>query len=125
MIDKKKQLLNVIAQALFDKNGQNIYAVDISAVSGYTDYLIIAEGTVDRHVKALANKVVEAAKTFGEAPALVEGQSEGNWIVIDYLDVIVHLFTKELRQYYSLEELWSDGNIVDLEIITNGKDEDE
>lgn len=117
MVDRVPQFLNAIAQAIFDKNGANIFALDLREVSNLADFVIIAEGNVDRHVKALARKVIEASEPFGETPFILEGENRGDWIVIDFVGVVVHLFTPEMRQRYSLEELWCEGKIVDLEII--------
>lgn len=108
--------LNVIAQTIFDKKGFNILVLDVHNVSTMTDYFIIAEGTVDRHVKAISNSVIHALEDVGEKPVYVEGEQEGDWVVIDYGDMVVHLFTPELRERYALENLWKDGKIVDVEI---------
>jgi ribosome-associated protein len=117
MVDTTQKFLNSIAQTIFDKNGVNIFALDLRGVSDLTDFMIIAEGNVDRHVKGIARKVIEVAEEFGEKPFLLEGEKNGDWIVIDFVGVIVHLFTPEVRQRYALEELWVDGEIVDLDII--------
>jgi ribosome-associated protein len=93
-------MLNTIAQAIFDKKGMNILALDVRGVSSITDYVVIAEGTVDRHVKAIAQAIESALKEVGESPSSVEGRREGDWVVLDYL----------------LEELWKKGEIVDLKI---------
>lgn len=117
MVDKTEKFLNSIAQTIFDKNGSNIFALDLRGVTDLADFMIIAEGNVDRHVRALARNVIEAAEAVGEKPFLVEGEKSGDWIVIDFVDIIVHLFIPEVRQRYALEELWSEGKIVDLEIV--------
>jgi ribosome-associated protein len=108
------QLLNVMAQWLFDKKGFNILALDVRGVSTLTDYFLIAEGNVDKHVIALAQGVIEQLKHYEEIPLHVEGLTQGEWVVIDYLDIVVHLFKPGLRDKYRLEELWHDGQIVDL-----------
>ena len=112
-----KELLNAIAQIIFDKRGFNIIAIDVKGLSTITDYMIIAEGTVDRHVKALAAAVIEELKKEKNiSPYKVEGKIGGDWIVIDYHDVIVHLFMPHLREKYHLERLWAKGKIVELKI---------
>ncbi len=111
-----QETLNLIAQTLYDKKGFNILALDVRGVSTMSDYMVIVEGNVDRHVKALSGAVIQALQEQGERPIYVEGEEDANWIVVDYMEVIIHLFTPELRERYRLEELWSEGRIVDLDI---------
>jgi ribosome-associated protein len=109
-------LLNIIAQTVFDKKGFNILALDVKGISTIADYLLIAEGNVDRHVKALASTIVEELAKHGIRPIHVEGLKEGDWIVIDYVDIMVHLFMPGLREKYQLERLWQAGKIIDVKI---------
>ncbi len=109
-------LLNAIAQALFDKKGINITALDVQGVSTLTDYFVIAEGNVDKHVVGLAKTVIETLKNEGETPLHVEGLHQGDWVVIDYLELVIHLFKPGIREKYRLEELWHEGKIVDLDL---------
>lgn len=110
------KLINTIAQIIYDKKGFNILALDVKGVSTITDYLVIAEGNVERHIKAIASEVVEQLKKLKEKPLHVEGLEESDWVVIDYLDIIVHLFKPGLREKYSLEKLWKKGKLIDLTI---------
>lgn len=109
-------VLNQVAQAIFDKKGMNIIALDARGVSTLADYFIIAEGTVDRHVKALGRAICDELLRAHRKPWHIEGEQTGDWIVLDYGDVIIHLFTPELREKYALEELWKEAKIIDLEI---------
>ena len=109
-------ILNRIAQVIFDKKGMNILGLDVRGVSSLTDYVIIAEGSVDRHVIAIANAVIDTLKKEGVKPIHVEGLQTGDWVVIDFLDMMVHLFMPGLREKYRLEELWREGQILDLNI---------
>jgi ribosome-associated protein len=112
-------VLNSIAQALFDKKARNVIALDLREVSSLTDYFIIAEGTVDRHVRALEFAVKDCLEEqFGLRPFHEEGQRVGDWVVLDYGSFIVHLFIPELREKYALEELWKESRIVDVVIDT-------
>jgi ribosome-associated protein len=111
-------ILNIIAQTVFNKKGFNILALDVKGISTLTDYFLIAEGNVDKHVIALAKEVIERLKKEGEFSAHIEGLDQGDWIVIDYLEVVVHLFKPGLREKYRLEELWREGKIVDLDLET-------
>lgn len=108
--------LNVIAQIIFDKKGMNILALDVRGLSSLTDFVVIAEGTVDRHVKAIAQAIESGLKELGEVPSKVEGHRDGDWIVLDYLQVMVHIFMPGLRDRYQLEEMWKASKIIDLKI---------
>lgn len=111
--------LTRIAQAVYDKKGFNILILDVRKISTMTDYFIIAEGTVDRHVKALSQTIIDELSLHGgRTPLHVEGQQEGDWVVLDYADFVIHLFIPELREKYALEELWRKGQVVDVKIDT-------
>lgn len=114
-------LLNLIAQAIYDKKGFNILALDLRKISTLTDFVIIAEGNVDRHVSAIAGAITDALKKIGETPVYVEGLESGDWIVLDYIQVMIHLFSPGLRDKYQLEKLWGEGEIVDLTIATTSE----
>lgn len=115
-----REFLNLIAQTLYEKKGANILGLDIREISSLTDFFVIAEGGVDRHVKALADAIREEALKHGIHPIMSEGEEAGDWCVLDFGEVIVHLFVPLLRQKYALEELWSEGKIVDLKIEYRG-----
>ena len=108
--------LNRVAQIIYDKKGSNIIALDVKGLSSITDYLLIAEGNVDRHVMSIARAVVDELREAGETPFHVEGLQSGDWIVLDFSDFIVHLFQPGLREKYSLEKLWNESAVVDLTI---------
>jgi len=116
MKQENKLILDKIAQAIFDKKGMNILVLDVKNTSTITDYIVIAEGNVARHLSAISNEVQKSLKELGETPIHVEGKQEGEWIVLDYLNMIIHLFLPALREIYQLERLWSDGEVVDVEI---------
>jgi len=116
METKSIKHLQQAAQALFEKKAVNILALDVQEISELTDYILIAEGSVDRHVTAMAHDLIDVLKKEGEKPVYVEGLETGDWIVIDYLDYMVHLFMPGLRDKYRLEELFQEGKIVDLKI---------
>ena len=108
--------LNEIAQIIFNKKGSNILALDIRGISSLADFVIIAEGNVDKHVSAIASTIVDDLKKAGLKPSYIEGLQNGDWAVIDYLETIVHIFEPGLRERYRLEDLWSKGSIIDLNI---------
>ena len=111
-------MLNSIAQMIYDKKGFNILALDVQGLSTITDYLLIAEGNVDRHVMSMAQTIVAGLGESGEKPIHTEGLMTGDWIVLDYGQVMVHLFTPGLRDRYSIEHLWPESKLVELEINT-------
>jgi len=110
------EILNQIAQIIYDKKGSNIFALDVREISSITDYIVIAEGNVDRHVCAIARAVMDDLREKGDRSIHVEGLQTGDWVVIDFIGIMVHLFMPGLRERYSLEKLWEASRIVDLEI---------
>lgn len=116
MSQDTKSQLDTVAQAIFDKKGSNILCLDVRGISSLTDYVIIAEGNVDKHVIALAQTIIDALKEKGLRPIFTEGMQNGDWVVLDYLEFMVHLFMPGLRDKYQLEQLWKEGKIVDLHI---------
>lgn len=114
--------LNAAAQAIFDKKGSNILALDVHEISTLTDYVIIAEGNIDKHVIAIAHGVIEQLEKLGQTPFYVEGIQTGDWVVIDYLHFMIHIFMPGLRDKYQLEQLWREGHIVDLQIDVSPKE---
>jgi len=109
-------VLHLMAQTLFDKKGMNILALDIHEVSDVADYFLIAEGNVDQHVMAMAHAIIDQLKQEEIRPLHLEGLQTGDWVVLDYHDVIVHLFKPGMREKYALEELWRESKVIDLEI---------
>lgn len=116
MESKEIEFLNIIAQAIFDKKGFNILGLDVRGISSITDFVIIAEGNVNRHVCAIAHAVIAAMKASGSPPLFVEGMSEGDWVVVDCGFVMVHIFQPGLRDKFQLEQLWESAEIIDLTI---------
>jgi ribosome-associated protein len=108
--------LNVVAQTIFDKKGFNILVLDVRGVSSLTDYIVIAEGNVDKHVSAIAEALFKQLKEVGLLPVRTEGMKEGDWVVMDYFHIMIHLFMPGLRDKYQLEQLWKEGQIVDVHI---------
>ncbi len=108
--------LQAIVQAIYDKKGSNFLVLDVRGISSMTDYYIIAEGNVDRHVKALGDTVKDVLAKENLAPLHVEGLQEGDWAVLDYGDIVIHLFIPELREKYALEELWKEGKVVNIKV---------
>ncbi len=95
-------------QALEDLKADNLVVLDVRKVASFTDYMIFASGTSSRHVKAIAESVVEAARAAGLPPVGVEGEDVGEWVLIDLGDVVVHVMQPDVRLYYELEKLWGE-----------------
>lgn len=97
----------LITDTMEDLKAQDVQTLDVRALTTMTDYMIIASGRSDRQVKAIADRVIEAAKTRRTRPLGVEGQQQGEWILIDFGDVIAHVMRPDTREYYQLEKLWA------------------
>ena len=99
-------------EALLDKKAENISIIDISKVSTIADYFIITDGANISQVHALADNVAEKLGRAGLDARAVEGYTAGNWILMDYGDIIVNVFSKDDRKFYNLERVWQDGKVV-------------
>jgi ribosome-associated protein len=100
------------AEAALERKAGDVVAMDVSGLTSFTDAFVIATGTSDRHVKAVADAVVERAHGLGRKPLGVEGYETGEWVLIDLDDVIVHVFRGEKREQFDLERLWGDAPLV-------------
>lgn len=116
--DDDAMLVQAICQKIYDKKGFNILGLDVRGVCSMTNFFIIAEGTVERHVKALADTVFDFLLEMGRKPIHREGGREGDWVVLDYGDMVIHFFIPEMREKYALEQVWKEGKIVDLQLFT-------
>jgi ribosome-associated protein len=99
-----------------EKLAEDVVILDLRPVTAYTDFFVLCSGRNPRQTKAIYDEVRERMKADDRlSPRAVEGDREGNWILVDYLDVVLHVFTPETREYYGLEELWSDMPSVELD----------
>jgi len=103
-IDELKQLA---IKALEDLKAEDILVLDVKDKTTVTDWIIVATGSSSRHVKSIANNVVISAKEAGRPPLGSEGEEDGEWVLVDLGDVIVHVMQRQVREYYDLESLWS------------------
>lgn len=112
------ELVKTAVKILDNKKAVDIEAIETTERTIVSDYFVIANGTSNTHVKALADEVEFELGKLGVEPLHVEGRATG-WILLDYNEVLIHIFTKESRDYYNLERLWSDAKIIDIsELIT-------
>ncbi len=111
-----KEILPVVVDAILDRKGEDVAVLDMMGCSSITDYFIVCHGRSTRQVQAISDRVEEKLKKEVKVrPAHVEGYSGGEWILLDYIDFVVHVFTEEKRKYYELERLWSDAPLVSLD----------
>ncbi|MBT8125981.1 MAG: ribosome silencing factor [Gammaproteobacteria bacterium] len=101
-----EELKSLVIGALEDLKAERIVALDVRDKTDVTDYIIVASGNSSRHVKAIANNVVVEAKKAGQTPLGVEGETDGEWMLVDLADVVVHVMQPQVRQFYNLESLW-------------------
>lgn len=111
---KSKEMAKIAFNALDDKKGINITVIDISKISVIADYFIIAGGSNENQVKALADNVAEEFAKVEISTKHIEGYNNANWILLDFNDVIVHVFNEDDRLFYDLERIWRDGQVVDV-----------
>lgn len=116
-MEQSKEMARIACEALADKKGENIQVIDISGVSVLADYFIIANGTNDSQVRALVDSVEEKLEKAGYHVKQREGYGLGSWVLLDFADIIVHVFDKENRLFYDLERIWSDGKKIDIETL--------
>ena len=109
-----KEYAQLAIQALEDKKAEDVRVIDISEVSTIADYFIIASGTNRSQMQALADNVEEKLGRAGLPLKQVEGYDGANWILMDYRDIIVHIFDKENRLFYDLDRIWRDGKLIDI-----------
>jgi ribosome-associated protein len=99
-------VLKVVEKALDDMKAVNVKVMDVHKLTDITDTMIIASGNSDRHVRSIADRVIEHAKKAGFRPMGVEGERDGEWVLVDLQDVIVHIMLPRVREFYRLENLW-------------------
>jgi ribosome-associated protein len=106
-VDMPRDVARVV-DLLFDRKALEVTLLDLRGVSSATDWFVVAGGTSDTHVGAIADGVIDGLKKDGVRPLNVEGQREGRWVLIDYFDFVVHVFHPAAREFYQLERLWGD-----------------
>lgn len=108
------ELARIAGRLALSKKGFDVRVLNLKGLSSVCDYFVITSGEADIHVKAIAESIDEGLADMGERPYHIEGQEEGNWVLLDYVDVVVHVFRERTRQFYALEKLWGDAAIEEL-----------
>lgn len=114
-MDNSKKMVKLAYEALEEKKGEDIQVIEIKDISIIADYFIIANGNNSSQVDALVNSVSDNLSKNGYEPKRIEGVRSASWILMDYGDVVVHVFSKEDRLFYNLERIWRDGKLVSKE----------
>ena len=113
-MDRSKEMAGLAVRALEDKKAADIKVLDIAAISTLADYFIIASGANRNQIQAMADNAEEILGRAGYHARGVEGYRNGNWILLDFGDIVIHLFDQENREFFSIDRLWRDGKEVDL-----------
>lgn len=114
-LDDLPELVRRAAELCQDRKAREGLILDLRGLSDATDFFLIASGDSDVHVRAIAEHIIEELARAGRKPAGVEGERAGRWVLIDYLELVVHVFHPRLREFYQLERLWGDAPVVAIE----------
>jgi len=104
---QSSELAQLVEETLDDMKAVDIVALNVAGITSITDYMLIASGTSDRHVRSIADNVIEKTKAAGRSVLGVEGHEHGEWVLVDLDDVVVHVMQPQMRDFYKLENLWS------------------
>ena len=115
--DKARKIQQWIHDALESAKAHDIAVLDVRNISDFTDYMVIATGTSNRHVQSTADKVVDTLREHGVRPVGTEGEKIGDWVLIDFGDVVAHIMREQTRDFYNLEKLWSDAKHIETGTI--------
>lgn len=116
-MEKAREMARIAYNALDEKKGEDIKVIDISGVSVIADYFIIANGSNESQVRALVDNVEEQLHKAGFELKQREGYSTGSWVLLDFNDIIIHIFDKENRLFYNLERIWRDGKEIAVDVL--------
>jgi ribosome-associated protein len=103
------------AELMLDRKAQDVAVLDLRGITGVTDFFVIATGRSDTHVSAIADFMIDELKEEGVRPVGVEGLRGGRWVLVDYVDFVVHVFHPSAREFYQLERLWGDAPLILLD----------
>jgi ribosome-associated protein len=114
--------LKIALEAVDEKKAIDIVALDISEIASFASHFLICSGNSSRQIQAIADEVEKKLKERGHRPSHIEGFRNAEWILLDYLDLVVHVFSKRARQYYDLERLWRDGKNLDTDKLLRSRE---
>lgn len=114
-MNREKEMTKIALRALDDKKAMDVKVIDIHEVSVLADYFVIASGSNSNQVQAMVDNVEGELTKAGYEPKQIEGTKNSNWILMDYGDLIIHVFDEENRLFYDLERIWRDGKILDMD----------
>ena len=115
------ELLRTATEAAIEKKSFNLVALEVTELTSYADNFLLCSASSERQVGAIADEVERRAKESGRRPLHKEGASRSEWVLLDYGDVVVHIFTEEKRSYYALDGLWGDAPGLDIESLVDGE----
>ncbi len=108
-------VLKIAVKAVDDKKASDLVVLDISSIASFANHFLLCSGDSSRQIQAISDEVEEKLRRQGLRPAHIEGYRNAEWILMDYIDLVVHIFSKRARAYYDLERLWRDGKRLDVE----------
>jgi ribosome-associated protein len=116
-LNRNSKVFKTIVKAILDKKGDGVVSLDLRKIpEAVADFFVICEASSTVQVRAIADKVEEQMKKVcGEIPHRVEGRSSAQWVLVDYVNIVVHIFQSETRRFYKLEEMWSDADLLEHE----------
>lgn len=120
-----KKVAEQIADLIFNKKGYDVKIIDLQTITSFADYFVICSADSDTQVKAIADEIDEKLREKGIKYWHKEGMSALSWVLLDYVDVVVHIFKKEAREFYNIEKLWADAPIVDVQDPIEAKKQQE
>lgn len=118
MMEQQKEMARIAYQALADKKGEDIKIIDIAGISVLADYFLIASGSNESQIRAMVDHVEEELLKAGYSVKQREGYGTGSWVLMDFGDIIVHVFDKENRLFYDLERIWRDGKTINIDSLS-------
>ena len=118
--DTSRAFVKDIAVSASELKAENIKVLDLRNICSFTDYFVVCSGTSDRHVKSIADRIMRDQKEKKRRPLGFEGEGKGDWVLIDYGEVVAHVFHPEARAFYNIEKLWGDAKLVKIKDVTSG-----
>lgn len=113
-VPQAEQIAQLALQIAIEQRALDPAAIDLREITDIADYFVICSGTSERHISGIADRIINALAAEGEKPITVSGLERAEWVLIDYGDVVIHIFYEPTRQFYKLDDLWKDGPTLDL-----------